>query len=235
MTQTLQRPAEGNLDADMQRLMDALVKDLVAAQAVVGSGPDGGTRDVPAPVPPSVPSTSAADGQPEAERFFGGLVKVICTKVIPKVAPLVLDLLQNRRRELGLPEERDAASVERDLGAILNALFPKLLEAVPTIIAAVSGQPAPRGTEQENERFLPFLAALVPALISAVPTIINAFNGNRGVVTPEPSIADPAVVDRFIGPLLAGVLPQLLQAAPSILSSIFGGGRDIGDNEPAWG
>ena len=83
--------------------------------------------------------------------------------MVPKVASGIFGLLQQRRRELGIPEQRDADAVERDFGSILGALLPKLLDAVPGIVTALQGKPAPRSVEEENERFLPFLAALVPA------------------------------------------------------------------------
>jgi hypothetical protein len=168
----------------------------------------------------------------DAERFFGGILQSLISTTVPQLATTVLGLLQQRRRELEIPDQRDAASVERDLQAILNAMLPQLIQAVPAIAGALSGRPAPRGAEEEGQRFLPFLAAVLPAVISAVPSIISAFNQQRGADTTPPSISDPDVAQRFIGPLLQTFVPQLLQAAPSILQTIFGGGsRDV---RAAW-
>jgi hypothetical protein len=160
--------------------------------------------------------------------LFGGLLQSLISNVVPKLAGTVINMLRQRRRELGIPEQRDADAVERDFQAILNALLPKLLEAVPVIAGALSGRPAPRGPEEEAQRFLPFLAAVIPAVISAVPSIIGAFNQQRGADATPPSISNPEVAERFIGPLMQTFVPQLLQAAPSIFASIFGGGRDVG-------
>jgi hypothetical protein len=165
--------------------------------------------------------------RPDTQRFFGGLIQSLVTNVIPKVAPHILNLLQQRRRELGLPEQRDAEAVERDFQSILNAILPKLLDAVPGIVNAIAGQPAPRSTEEESERFLPILAGVIPAIIGAVPQIVSMFNRQRGTDPTPPPISDADVAQRFIGPLLSSIVPQLLQAAPSILGAVFGGRRDV--------
>lgn len=219
MTTALTAPA---MDPDTRRLMDAVVKDLVAAQRT-GSRDMG--PDVRLSTPGPAPAQPSADD--EAQRFFGGVLQAVVQHVIPAVAPTILNLLQQRRRELGLPEQRDAQGLERDFGSILQALLPKLLDAVPTLVQAFAGKPAPRSTEEQSQRFLPFLGALIPAVVSAVPGIIAAFNQQRGADATPPPIHDPAVAQRFLGPLLTQCIPQLVQAAPSILSSIFGGGREI--------
>jgi hypothetical protein len=172
-------------------------------------------------------------GDQDAQRFFGGLVGSLVSTVVPKLATTVIGMLQQRRRELGIPEQRDSAAVERDLQSIIGALLPKLLDAVPVIASAISGKPAPRGPEEEAQRFLPILGALIPAVVSAVPSIISAFNRQRGADSTPPSISSPEVAERFIGPLMQTFVPQIIQAAPSILQSIFGGGgRSV--NTPAW-
>jgi hypothetical protein len=209
------------LDKETRELVDAVARNLAAAQTSATQrdvGPDSATAPA-AQVSPAV-------GE-DQQRFFGSILESIVTKVIPKVAPVVFGMLQQRRRELGLPEQRDAESVSRDFGSILEALLPKLLDAVPAMVTALQGRPAPRSVEEENERFLPFLAAVVPAIISAAPSFIGLFNKQRGADGTPPSISDPDVSERFIGPLLSAVVPQLLQAAPSIFGSIFGGGRDV--------
>ncbi len=221
MTATVQAPV---LDDDTRRLIDAVVRDLVTTQSGAGS------RDLG----PTMPGSGAAQpADQDAQRFFGGIVASILTTVVPKIAPTIFGMLQQRRRDLGLPEQRDAAATERDFQSILTALLPKLLDAVPVIANAISGQPAPRGAQEESQRFLPFLAALIPAVVSAVPSIIGAFNQQRGADATPPPITDPDVAQRFLGPLLASFVPQLVQAAPSILGSIFGGGsRAVA--QPAW-
>jgi hypothetical protein len=215
--ETLQAP---RLAADRQKLIDALVQDLVANQTGRAS------RDLG----PDVSGSAAGPdlGSQDDQRFFGSVLQSIITHVIPTVAPIIHGILQQRRRELGLPDERDADALQRDFGSILGALLPTLLQAIPGIVSAISGQRAPRGPEEESQRFLPFLAALIPAVVSAVPSIIGLFNRQRGVDDTPPPITDPAVAQRFLGPLLSTFIPQLLQAAPSILGSIFGGGRDVG-------
>jgi hypothetical protein len=225
MAVTLQAP---EMDPDTRRLMDAVVRDLVAAQRTGIST----SRDFGPDVQPGGGITAPV-GKPtmsdeESQRFFGNILQTLVTDVIPTVAPHILNLLQQRRRELGIPEQRDAAALERDFGSILSALLPKLLDAVPTLVSTIAGQPAPRSAEEETQRFLPFLAAVVPALISAAPAIIGAFNQQRGADPTPPAISDPDVAQRFFGPLLSAIVPPLLQSAPTILNTIFGGRRDIG-------
>jgi hypothetical protein len=222
MTMATQVPV---LDKETRDLIDAIARNL-AAQTT------GGQRDIgPDAAGTAAGQVSTATSE-EQQRFFGSILQSIVTNVIPKVAPVVLGMLQQRRRDLGLPEQRNAEGVSRDFGSILGALLPKLLDAVPGIVSALQGRPAPRSVEEENERFLPFLAAVVPALISAAPSIIGMFNKQRGADGTPPSISDREVSERFIGPLLSVAVPALLQAAPSILGSIFGGGRDVATN--AW-
>ena len=220
MANTAQSPST---NVDTQRLIDAVARNLMAAQARPASrdvGPDmAGTPTTAAP------STTIPSSDQDAQRFFGGILGGIVSSVVPKIATGILGMLQQKRRELGLPEQRDAASMERDLQSILASLLPKLLDAVPMIAGAMSGKPAPRSTEEESQRFLPFLAAVLPAVISAVPGIVSAFNRQRGADGAEPSISNPDVAERFIGPLMQTLVPQLLQSAPAILGSIFGGGR----------
>jgi hypothetical protein len=210
---------------DVRRLVDQLARDLAAAQRTGGSrdlGPDVAGPTGVTPVP-----TATAPTDQDAQRLFGGILGGIVSHVIPMVAPHILSFLRQRRRELGLPEERDDAAVERDFQSILSALLPKLIDAVPSILSAISGQAPPRDTTEEGERFLPFLAALIPAVVSAVPSIISMFNRQRGVDDTPPPITDPDVAQRFLGPLFASLVPQLLQAAPAILGSIFGPRRDV--------
>lgn len=217
------------LDAETRALVDAsnaFARKLAAAHAASGS------RDLGADVAGTASGQLVPAGAEDQQRFFGSIVKTLVTTVLPKVAPVVLNMLQQRRRELGIPEQRDADSVSRDLGAILGVVLPKLLDAVPGIVSALQGRPAPRSVEEENDRFLPFLAAVVPALVSAAPSIIGLFNKQRGVDGTPPPISDREVSERFIGPLLGAVVPQLIQAAPSIFASIFGGGRDVATG--AW-
>jgi hypothetical protein len=219
MTATIEVP---RLNQDTQRLVDAVVQDLMAAQA---GAP---TRDLgPDTVGAQSGNEEPTVSQPETQRFFGAVLSSCLSYVIPKVSSHILGMLQQRRRELGLPEQRDAVSVERDLQAILAALIPKIVDAIPGLVSAISGQPAPRSPEEEGQRFLPFLAALIPAVVSAVPAIIGAFNQQRGVDATPPPITDPDVAQRFFGPLLAALVPQLIEAAPTILGSIFGGRRDV--------
>jgi hypothetical protein len=213
-------------------LTPVLMSSMSSQGASASRGP-GGSRD-PGPdlsgtaAPVSGPSTTAADQ--DAQRFFGSILSTIGSVIVPKLATGIIGMLQQKRRELGLPEQRDAASMERDLQSVLSSLLPALVQAVPMIASSLSGQPAPRSPEEESQRFLPFLAAVVPALISAAPKIISAFNRQRGVESAEPSISSPEVADRFIGPLLQTLVPQLLQSAPSILGSIFRGGHRRVDN-----
>lgn len=218
MAKTTQEPS---LETETRELVDALARSLAAEQAGAAQrdvGLDGAAAS-------AVSATTAVSA--DQQRFFGSVLGSIVTSVIPKVAPIVFGMLQQRRRDLGIPEQRDAEAVSRDFGSILGALLPKLLDAVPGIVSALQGRPAPRSVEEENERFLPFLAAVVPALISAAPSIIGLFNKQRGADGTPPPISDREVSERFIGPLLGSFVPQLLQAAPSILGSIFGGGRDV--------
>jgi hypothetical protein len=215
-----------NLDPSTRNLISAVTQDLMSSNLMWSQGVSA-SRDVG----PDLSGTSTVSGTPttagdqDAQRLFGSILSGIVQNVLPKVATGIIGMLQQKRRELGLPEQRDAASVERDLQSILSSLLPKLIEAVPMIASSLSGKPAPRSTEEESQRFLPFLAALIPAVISAAPGIISAFNRRRGVDGVEPSISNPEVAERFIGPLLQTLVPQLLQSAPSILGSIFGGGR----------
>jgi H+/gluconate symporter-like permease len=177
------------------------------------------------------PSAAAfSSSNQDAQRLLSSILSTIGSVIVPKLATGIIGMLQQKRRELGLPEQRDAASMERDLQSVLSSLLPALVQAVPMIASSLSGQPAPRSPEEESQRFLPFLAAVVPALISAAPKIISAFNRQRGVESAEPSISSPEVADRFIGPLLQTLVPQLLQSAPSILGSIFRGGHRRVDN-----
>jgi hypothetical protein len=208
-------------DQDTQRLIDAVVQNLVAAQTGAGS------RDVGADVVGTPTTEAPLSADQDTQRFFGSILSSFVKHVVPTVTTQVLGMLQQRRRELGLPEQRDAAAVERDLSSILGALLPKLVDAIPGVVAAISGHPAPRSTEEESERFLPFLAALIPAVVSAVPSIIGAFNQQRGVDATPPPFTDSDVAQRFLGPLLASTIPILVQSAPSILESIFGGRRDV--------
>jgi hypothetical protein len=217
MTMTEQSPS---MNEATSRFISAAVRDLVATQA----GP--ATRDF-GPDMASTSTAAAPSPDQDSQRFFGGILGGIIANVVPKIATGILGMLQQRRRELGIPEQRDAASVERDLQSILASLLPKLLDAVPMIAGALSGKPAPRSTEEESQRFLPFLAAIIPAVISAVPGIIGAFNRQRGADATQPSISNPDVAERFLGPLMQTLVPQLLQSAPSILESIFGGRRDV--------
>jgi len=233
MTVTAQYPPP-QMNQETRQLVDAVVRQMVAGQQT-----GGGARDFGPPAQGAAgggaPAQTAqpAQGGQDAQRFFGGILSGIVEHVLPKVATTVLGLLQQRRRDLGLPEQRDTAGVERDLGSILSALLPKLVDAIPSIAAAISGQPAPRSPQEESERFFPFLAALIPAALSAVGPIIQSFNQQRGVDAPAPSITDPDVAERFIGPLLSSFVPQLLQSAPSIFASLFGGGgRGVAAN--AW-
>ena len=198
---------------DVDQLVNQVARDLAAG----GTGDLGG--DVTGGTAAAMPSAPADQ---DAQRLFGGILSGIVQHVVPTVAQGILGMFQQRRRELGLAEQRD---VERDFGDILNELLPKLIDAVPSIVNAISGQPAPRSTEEEAERFLPLLGALIPAVISAVPSIIGAFNRQRGVDAAPPPITDPEV-GRFLGSLLSTIVPQVLQSAPSILGSIFGG-RDV--------
>lgn len=211
------------LDNETRALVDAVARKL-AAQTAGGAQSGGGSRDVGTDVTPTTAAPAVSDDQ---QRFFGSIVQSLVSTVIPKVAPVIFGMLQQRRRELGLPEQRDAEAATRDFGAILGALLPKLLDAVPGIVTALQGRPAPRSAQEENERFLPFLAAVIPALVSAAPSIIGLFNQQRGADGTPPPISDREVSERFIGPLLSAVVPQVLQAAPSIFASIFGGGRDV--------
>lgn len=211
-------------NVDTQALINAVARNLAATQGRPASrdfGPD--MAGTPATAAPSTAATPSSDE--DAQRFFGGILGGIVSSVVPKIATGILGMLQQKRRELGLPEQRDAASMERDLQSILASLLPKLLDAVPVIAGALSGKPAPRSTEEESQRFLPFLAAVLPAVISAVPGIVSAFNRQRGADGAEPSISNPDVAERFIGPLMQTLVPQLLQSAPAILGSLFGGGR----------
>ena len=222
MATATQEPA---LEQETRELVDALARSLAAAHAGAGAG--AAQRDIggDGAAAPAVQASTAAGA--DQQRFFGSILQSIVTQVIPKVAPVVFGMLQQRRRDLGIPEHRDTDAVSRDFSSILEALLPKLLDAVPGIVSAMQGRPAPRSVEEENERFLPFLAAVVPALISAAPSFIGMFNQQRGADGSPPPISDREVSERFIGPLLGTFVPQLLQSAPSILSSIFGGGRDV--------
>jgi hypothetical protein len=221
MANTAQSPS---MNDGTRRLIDAVARDLVATQA--GSGRRDVGPDMAGTSTSAAPSTDgAAASDQDTQRFFGSILGGLVSTVIPKLATGILGMLQQRRRELGLPEERDAASMERDLQSILASLLPKLLEAVPVIAGALGGKPAPRSADEESQRFLPFLAAVLPAVISAVPHIISAFNRRRGTDDTPPALSDPNVAERFIGPLMQTLVPQLLQSAPSILSAIFGGGR----------
>jgi hypothetical protein len=201
-------------DHQYEQFVNKLDQNLATVQQACGS------RALGSAVTGGTPSAPA--GQ-DAQRFLGAILSGLVQHVVPAAAQGILGLLQQRRRELGLPEQRD---VERDFESILTVLLPKLIDAVPSIVSAITGESAPRSTEEEAERFLPFLAAVVPAVISAVPSIINAINRQRGVAAPPPPITDPDVAQRFIGPLVASLVPQLLQSAPSILGSIFGNRRD---------
>lgn len=207
------------MDPDVDRLVQGLAREM--SQNLAATQQASTRRDAGPDLTGTAPSAPADQ---DTQRLFGSILSGLVQHVVPKLAQGILGLLQQRRRELGLPEQRD---VERDFGDILNALLPKLIDAVPTIVNAVTGRPAPRSTEEEAERFLPFLAAVLPAVISAVPSIIGAFNHQRGVDATPPPITDPDVAQRFLGPLLATVVPQLIQAAPSILATIFGSRRDI--------
>ena len=210
MANTAQSPS---MNDGTRRLIDAVARDLVATQAGTGRrdiGPDmSGTSPSVAPSMDGSPSSDQ-----DTQRFFGSILGGLVSTVVPKIASGILGMLQQRRRDLGLPEERDSASMERDLQSILASLLPKLLEAVPAIAGALGGKPAPRSAEEESQRFLPFLAAVIPAVISAVPHIVSAFNRRRGVDDTPPPLSDPAVAERFIGPLMQTLVPQLLQAAP---------------------
>jgi len=207
--------------SSMKDLVHTMARDLATAQSSATSrdpGSDVGT------------STAAVPSDQDTQRFLGFLGPLIATTV-PQIATGILGLLQQRRRELGIPEQRDAAAAsverERDFQSILASLLPQIIAAVPNMVSALSGSSAPRSTEEEGQRFLPILAALLPAVISAVPGIIGAFNRQRGADAPQPSITNPDVAQRFLGPLLQTIVPQLLQSAPAILQSIFGGGRDL--------
>jgi hypothetical protein len=212
---------QSSVNEQTRSLINAVVQDLVAQQ----SGP--ASRDFGSDVG-GAPTAGTPPPNQDAQRLFGGILSGLVANVVPKIATGILGMLQQRRRELGIPEQRDAAATERDLQSILNSLLPKLIEAVPVIAGALAGKPAPRGAEEEGQRFLPILGALLPAVISAVPGIIGAFNRQRGADPTQPPISNPEVAERFIGPLLGTLVPPLLQAAPSILQSIFGGGRGNG-------
>ena len=217
--------------ADTQRLIDSIARQLAAQSTSAQS--TSGSRD-PGTDFSSGSCGTQSMGDQDAQRFFGGLVSSLVSTVVPKLATTVLGMLQQRRRELGIPEQRDSAAVERDFQSIMGALLPKLLDAVPIIAGALSGRPAPRGPEEESQRFLPLLGALIPAIISAAPGIISAFNRQRGADPTPPSISSPEVAERFIGPLMQSVVPQLLQAAPSIFQSIFGGGGRGVSTTSSW-
>src|SRR5262249_56702401 len=186
------------------------------------------TSTVAAPLTAAGPSPDQ-----DAQRFFGAILGPIIANVVPQVASGILGMLQQRRRELGIPEQRDAASVERDLKSILDLVLPKLIERIPDIAGFLSGRPAPRSAEEEGQRFLPILGVIVPAVISAVPGIIKAFNQQRGVDAPPPSISDPDVRQRFLRPLMEWIGRPLCQSAPAILQSIFGGRRDVSTRDRA--
>lgn len=190
----------------------------------------GVTSDIARAPTTHTPSLAAfSSSNQDAQRLLIGVLSAIGSAIVPKLAMGVIGMLQQKRRELGLPEQRDAASMERDLQLVLSSLMPHLVKAVPMIVSSLNGKPAARGPEEESQRFLPFLAAVVPALISAAPKIISAFNRQRGVDSTEPSSSDPRVAELFIGPMLQTLVPQILQAAPAILGSIYGGGRRVVD------
>jgi hypothetical protein len=206
-------------------LLNKMVRDFVATQA----GP--ASRDPGVDI--ASPSTAAAlSPDQDAQRFLGGILGPLIANVGPKILTGILGMLQKRRRELGMPEQRDAASLERDLQSILATLLPKLVEAVTTSAVALSGKPAPRSTEEADQRFLPILGAILPAVISCVPGWISAFNQQRGADATLPSISDPDVAERFLGPLMQVLVPALVQSAPAMLQSIFGGGRGVSRGAP---
>ncbi|MET1044170.1 MAG: hypothetical protein ABWX59_08650 [Microbacteriaceae bacterium] len=212
--------ATPDLDKETRKLVDNIARSLATAE--VGGG---GQRDL-AYDQGAAPSAPSAEDQ---QRFLGGLIANVAATWAPKIATGIFGMLQQRRRELGIPEQRDADAVERDFGSILGVLLPKLIDALPGVVTALQGQPAPRTVEEENQRFFPLLAAAIPALISAVPSIVQAFNRQRGIDQPEPVVSDKELSERFIGPLLASAVPVILQSAPSIFSSLFGG-REVGES-----
>ena len=203
-----------------------------ATQAEAETG-DVGSESARAPTTAAPSAAAFSSSNQDAQRLLSGILSGIVSGIVPKLATGIIGMLQQKRRELGLPEQRDAASMDRDLELVLSSLLPQLAQAVPTIAGSLSGKPAPRSPEEESQRFLPFLAAVVPALISAAPKIISAFNRQRGVESAEPPISDPEVA-RFLGPLMQTLVPQLLQSAPSILDSIFGGGGRRNVSTSVW-
>lgn len=231
----IQQPPMDSLGRDMAAALTPFLMASMSSQGASASRDPGGPSRDPGP---DLSATATVSGSPttaaDQERFLGGILSAIGSGIVPKLATGIISMLQQKRRELNLPEQRDAASMERDLQGVLAALLPALTQAIPVLVSSLSGKPAPRSPEEETERFLPFLAACVPALISAAPKIISLFNRQRGAPSAEASISSPEVAERFIGPLLQTVVPQLLQAAPSILGSIFGGRRDVQTTGRGW-
>jgi hypothetical protein len=202
-------------------LIDALTRELLASQTPAAAGTrdvgPGGEADGGAAVPAA---PAAAPTGVEAQRFFGSLISVLG----PPLVKWGMNWLSSRRRELGIPDQRDAASVERDFMSLFQSILTTLPQALPGIIQAFQGHrdlPAPRDADEAVQRFFPALLALLPAVIPAVTSIIDMFNKQRGVDAP------PAIDDRDFLSALGSVFSTIGPMIPQIIQAFAGGGRDL--------
>jgi hypothetical protein len=215
--------------SQLNRLFDELAREMASG---VGAA-SGQSRDFGTDVATTANAGSQSQMDQEGQRIFGALI----SQFVPPIASGILGLFRQRRRDLGIPEQRDSNSDEQDLRMVLPPLLQNILSVIPGIVKELSGKPAPRGAEEEAQRFFPLLVPVLSAAISAAPGIIAAFNRQRGAEGSEPSVTDPEVADRFIGPLLSKVVPTLLKSAGPILQSIFrgdSGSRGAGSSSSTW-
>ena len=204
-------------------LIDALTRELLASQASVNGG---ATRDVGPDAVSGGTTPTAPTTEEDQQRFFGSLLSVVG----PPLLKWGMNWLSSRRRELGIPEQRDAASVERDFMSLFQSILTTLPQALPGIIQAFQGRdlPAPRDADEAVQRFFPALLALLPAVIPAVQSIVGLFNKQRGIDTP------PSINDRDFLSALGSVFSTIGPMIPQFIQAFSGGGRAVAASPGQW-
>jgi hypothetical protein len=137
------------------------------------------------------------------DRSLGELLALI-GPLLSQILPVMIERIDEtgREREASGEEYLDDEALERFLPALLGAMLPTLITALPPALQGVSGM------------------------------LGGLFGGGRDVESPPPRVADSEVSARFLGPILQAVVPAVVANLPQLFELITGQGsrasRDVG-------
>lgn len=215
--------------------LEALARRLASAEIETGIEATGELAR-PGIVPDTPGSSAAPRSVPPIDADDPRLRADLITALVKAVGPVgiaLLNAVDSQQRDAGQAIERDIERRTRGLTAILGALLPRIVESLPDVVSALTGQGGvPQEAEDAYERWLvPLLTALAPSVLDAVPGIVQQMTGPRRVPPPPPgtagprgltvpiTLASPETGVRFGSAALGGLFSGLVQALPDVIGA----------------